>query len=244
MCLHRALETGVKWGLLALNPADSVDPPKDKRSEMRTMTIDDIHRFIDEARKTPYYVLFVTAIYTGMRGSELLALRWSDIDLLGMQISITRSIHQLYDRSFVIRQPKTAKGRRVIAIPPSAALALGEYREKRKAQKKLLLKETIKEKDLENKLYDDLVFSEVDSKPMLPDSVSHAWVKLANKLGLKGIHLHSARHSFAAVMLKQNIHPAIVQQMLGHASSKQLLILIAISCQGSNKRRLKHLMKD
>ena len=36
--------------------------------------------------------------------------------------------------------------------------------------------------------------------------------------GLKGIRLHDARHSHASLMLKQGIHPKIVQERLGHAS--------------------------
>ena len=52
----------------------------------------------------------------------------------------------------------------------------------------------------------------------MPDTVSHAWVKLARKTGLEGIRLHDARHSHASLMLKQGVHPKIVQERLGHAS--------------------------
>ncbi len=65
---------------------------------------------------------------------------------------------------------------------------------------------------------DDLVFSQVDGKPLLPNTVSHAWTKLASRTGLKGIRLHDARHTHASLMLKQGIHPKIVQERLGHAS--------------------------
>lgn len=65
---------------------------------------------------------------------------------------------------------------------------------------------------------DDLIFSEEPGKPLLPDTVSHAWVKLVRRVGLSGIRLHDARHSHASLMLKQGIHPKIVQERLGHAS--------------------------
>jgi len=52
----------------------------------------------------------------------------------------------------------------------------------------------------------------------MPNSVSHAWAKLARRTGLKGIRLHDARHTHASLMLKQGIHPKIVQERLGHAS--------------------------
>jgi integrase len=62
------------------------------------------------------------------------------------------------------------------------------------------------------------VFCHEDGTPLLPNSVSHAWTKLANRVGLKGIRLHDARHTHASLMLKQGVHPKIVQERLGHAS--------------------------
>ncbi len=43
-------------------------------------------------------------------------------------------------------------------------------------------------------------------------------MKLARRAGLKGIRLHDARHTHASLMLKQDIHPKIVQERLGHSS--------------------------
>ncbi len=65
---------------------------------------------------------------------------------------------------------------------------------------------------------DALVFAHYDGTPLLPNTVSHAWIKLVRRSGLKGIRLHDARHSHASLMLKQGIHPKIVQERLGHAS--------------------------
>ena len=64
----------------------------------------------------------------------------------------------------------------------------------------------------------DLVFSQPDGRPLLPDTISHAWGKLTQRVGIKNIRLHDARHSHASLMLKQGIHPKIVQEMLGHTS--------------------------
>ena len=65
---------------------------------------------------------------------------------------------------------------------------------------------------------DDLVFSETDGRPWLPDTVSHAWMKLAKRLGMEHISLHNARHTHASLMLKEGIHPKIVQERLGHST--------------------------
>jgi integrase len=58
----------------------------------------------------------------------------------------------------------------------------------------------------------------IDGSPLLPDSVSQAWNKAIRRAGLKVIRLHDARHSHASLMLKQGIHPKVVQERLGHAS--------------------------
>ena len=65
---------------------------------------------------------------------------------------------------------------------------------------------------------DDLVFSQDEGGPLLPDSVTRAWVRMMDKLGLKGVRLHDLRHSHASQLLKQGVHPKIVQERLGHSS--------------------------
>ena len=209
MVLHRALHIAVKWGLISRNPADAIDLPRCQRPEMHVMNEENIQTFLEAAKSTPYYALFYLALFTGMRRSELLALRWCDVDLILGQISVNRSLHHLRDKSLVFRTPKTAKGRRTIALPPSAMLVLKEHQEQEE-QTRLMLGTPLVE--------GDLVFSQPDGRPLLPDTVSHAWAKLAQRTGLKGIRLHDARHSHASLMLKQGIHPKIVQERLGHAS--------------------------
>ena len=64
---------------------------------------------------------------------------------------------------------------------------------------------------------DDLVFSNNDGKPLLPDT-SNTWTKLVKRTGFEGIRLHDARHTHASLLLKQSVHPKIVQERLGHAT--------------------------
>ena len=64
----------------------------------------------------------------------------------------------------------------------------------------------------------DLVFSSFEGKPLLPNSVTHAFIKLVRRSSLKPIRFHDIRHSHASLLLKQGIHPKVVQERLGHAS--------------------------
>jgi integrase len=207
--LHKALQTAVEWGLLSRNVADAVRPPRAERSEMRTWGEDDITHFLEAAKHTPYYALFYTALFTGMRRSELLALHWQDVDFILSQVYVSRSLHQLRDGSYVFRPTKTAKGRRTVALPPSAILVLNEHRGKQERDRAML---GISLKD------DDLVFSALNGKPIRPNTITRAWPMLAVRAGLKAIRLHDARHTHASLMLKQGIHPKIVQERLGHST--------------------------
>ncbi len=208
-CLHKALQTAMEWGLLARNPADAVTPPRAQGKEMQTWDEDDITTFLEAARETPYFALFHTAFFTGMRRSELLGLRWSDLDLLLCKAYVTRSLHVLKGGKVVIRQPKTAKGKRMIDLSPLAVSVLREHWEKQKLDRAML---GIPLTD------DDLVFSSIEGKPLLPNTVTHNWIKLVRRTGLKPIRLHDARHSHASLLLKQGIHPKVVQERLGHSS--------------------------
>jgi integrase len=207
--LHTALAHAVKHGLLGRNPCDNVTPPKFHQAEMKVLDEERIHQLLEAARSTEYYPLFYFMLFTGCRRSEALALRWRDVDLLMGQVSINRSLHQLRDGTFVFRQPKTARSRRLISLPPSASIVLREHHEKQ-----LALRSTL-EMPLTD---DDLVFGHYDGKPYLPDTITHYWIKLTRRLGLEGIRLHDARHTHATLMLKANVHPAVVQRRLGHAS--------------------------
>jgi integrase len=204
-----ALQTAVKWGLVSRNVADAVDPPRFRRIEMQTWDEEEVNQFLEGAKESPYYSLFYTALFTGMRRSEILALRWQDIDFIYSQIYVNRSLHQLKDGSFIFTQPKSAKSSRTIALTPSTILMLREYQEKQELEREML----------GTSLADgDLVFSNVEGKPLRPNTITRAWTTLAAKCGLKVIRLHDARHTHASLMLKQGIHPKVVQERLGHSS--------------------------
>jgi len=207
--LHKALQTAVEWGLLSKNVADAVKAPHVQHQEMRTWDTDDVSCFLESAKKTSYYTIFYLALFTGLRRSELLALRWQDVDFIFSQIYVNRSLHQLKDGSYIFTQPKSAKSRRTIAMSPSAILILKEYRDHQMLERAIL---GIPSKD------DDLVFSTPEGRPLRPNTITRAWIVLAARCGLKIIRSHDARHTHASIMLKQGIHPKIVQERLGHSS--------------------------
>ena len=83
---------------------------------------------------------------------------------------------------------------------------------------------------------DDLVFSTIEGEPLRPNTISRAWTTLASRAGVKVIRLHDARHTHASLMLKQGIHPKIVQERLGHASIQITLDTYSHVAQGLQEK--------
>ena len=86
VCLHTALQHAIKTGMLSRNPVDAVITPHVERHEIHTMSEADINHFLEASKATPYYSLFYTALFTGLRRSEILALRWKDVDLTTLKL--------------------------------------------------------------------------------------------------------------------------------------------------------------
>ncbi|MFC1911030.1 tyrosine-type recombinase/integrase [Chloroflexota bacterium] len=207
--IHKALQTALKWGLLNRNAASGTDAPRAGHNEMQIWDDFEIRRFLEVAKDSQYFALFHTALFSGMRRNELLGLRWSDIDFLFSQVSISRSIHHLRDGSFVFTQPKTAKSKRTIALSPASIQTLTDHKAKQTAIMRAVNK-TLTD--------NDLVFCHLDGRPLRPNTISRAWSMLAAKAGLNIIRLHDARHTHASILLKQGVNPKVVQERLGHAS--------------------------
>jgi len=207
--LYDALNHAVKWGVVTRNVAQAVEPPRAHQKDMHTLDSDGVARLLEASKDTPYYQIFHLAVYTGMRRSELLGLRWRDVDLDMATLSVVQAMHHLRDGRVVFEQPKSHKGRRQVALSPAAVLALREHRERQN------LEAIMAGRALTS---DDLVFSTADGSPLLPNSLTHAFVKTVRRAGLPAIRLHDLRHTHASLMLRQGVHPKIVSERLGHAT--------------------------
>jgi integrase len=68
--------------------------------------------------------LILTALFTGLRASELRGLRWSDVDLIKSELHV----HQRADRYNKIDAPKSESGERTVPLPPTVASVLREWK--------------------------------------------------------------------------------------------------------------------
>ena len=206
--LHRAFRQAVLLDLMSRNPADAVSPPRYHKAEMHILDESQVETVLSSTNPD-YYALFYLALFSGLRRGELLALRWSDADLLMAEMSVSRSVVSLEGGGYIFKDTKTAKSRRTVALSPSTCQVLREHLDKQMAIKKRL----------EIKFHnDDLIFSHDNKNPFNGNAVSMIWRNLVRRLGFKGVRFHDCRHTMATAMLSAGVHPKIVQERLGHSS--------------------------
>lgn len=207
--LSEALEWGIKQGLLARNICKQVTPPRPIPQDMQVLTEYEVEKLLEVARPTQYYHLIHLALYTGMRRSEVLGLRWKDADMVLAAVRVTQGLHRLANQETVFTEPKTPKSRRSVALSPAAVLDLRHHYQEQKGIRDAL---GVSITD------DDLVFANPDGSPLSPSTVSHAFADLCKKAGIEGIRLHDLRHTHATLLMKRGTKPKVVQERLGHSS--------------------------
>jgi len=210
-CLHKACKDAVRWGHISRNPLDAADPPRKKSDgsrEMRTWSKEQLRAFLDATADERLSPLWHTIAMTGMRRGEAIGLRWSDVDLEAGRLSVRRALIPS-GRDVIVSEPKTIKGRRVIAIDPGTVDVL-------KAQAARQLDEQ-KEWD-EAWVETGLVFTLENGEALDPESVSRYWRQAVKMSMLPPIRLHDLRHTHATLALQAGIHPKVVSERLGHAT--------------------------
>lgn len=108
-----------------------------------------------------------------------------------------------------IGAPKTARGRRTVALDPGTVLALREHRQRQLAER-LLMGAGFADHGL--------VFCRPDGGPLHPERFSRTFSRESAHAGLPAIRLHDLRHTWATLALSAGEHPKIVQERLGHAN--------------------------
>jgi len=207
--IAEALGHAQRMGLVSRNVAQATQAPRASRKVMPSLTPADVPRFLEAAKETPYFTLFYTLLYTGMRRGEALALRWRNVDLAMASLAVVETAYRLHGTT-VTKEPKTSHSRRQIALSPSLALLLHQHRAQQETQRALLRGQLTE---------DDFVFAHLPDGGVLdPSTVSHAFAKTIRRAGLPPIPLHSLRHTHATLMLQAGVHPKVVSERLGHSS--------------------------
>lgn len=206
--LHKVLVDAVRWGRLPSNPADKADPPKPRQAEMKVWDLDQIRAFLDEVEDDRLSAAWLLMATTGMRRGEVVGLRWEDVDLDLGRLAIVQT-HVLVNREVVVSEPKTAKGRRTVALDATTVAALRRHRT-HQLEERLALGELWQETGL--------VFTHEHGGAVNPRLFSSWFTQRARAAGLPPIRLHDLRHSYATAALAAGVPTKIVSERLGHVS--------------------------
>jgi len=206
--LNMALRWAVKMQIVGTNPAVDIELPPLERTEIHALTEEEARRFLAAARDSRYHVLFVTALATGMRRGELLALRWQDVDFRRLTLHVRHTL-QLAQGGFRLVPPKTASSVRALPLSPRLAALLRRHKEQQNRQR--LLAGPLWQNH-------DLVFANEVGNPVDPDNLIKRYFKpLLEKASLPNIRFHDLRHTYATLMLERGVHVKVVAARLGHS---------------------------
>jgi integrase len=207
--LHEALDRARRWELVVKNVVSAVETPKVNKPEMKVWTAEESREFLRIARGNRYYVAFALALETGMRQGEILALRWSDVNLESAELHVKQT-----DYLGHVNHPKTIQGRRTIPLTPFMMQVLRSHRVAQ-AKERLFLGQDY--------LDNDLVVAKQNGTSLRSRSLNNHWYKLLKKSDLPVIRFHDLRHTFASLMLAAGVSPKTLVKIIGHATIAFLL---------------------
>lgn len=206
--LRRSLNQALKWGMILRSPAAAVTAPRPARRDMQVLSADQVAHFVQAIKSDPHHAFYYLALATGARRGELIALRWSDVDLTKGTVIINRTAQHV-GQEIIWAEPKTARGRRLIPIPGQAVVVLRAHRVEQLAER-LKVGEYFKDQGL--------VFCRPSGDPLPPGHLTQHFARVLKNADLPHIRLHDLRHTHATMLLGAGVHPKIVSERLGHSS--------------------------
>jgi integrase len=207
--VHVLLKHAAQWGVVPRNIADMIDAPRVRAHEIEILTPAQVQTVLETLRDTSLYPIVATALGTGLRRGELLALRHQDIDLDAGTLRVEQALEETKRGGLVFKSPKTRHGRRTVTLPPSTVDTLRDHWKSQQEQRLAL--------GLGRAEPSSLVFADWDGSPRSPRGLTHQWRKAMEKAGLT-VTFHSLRHSHASALITAGLDVLTISRRLGHGS--------------------------
>ena len=198
-----ALEKAVQEGLLRSNPAVGCKLPPKRGREMQVLSPQELQRFLIQAQAEGYYELFLMDLCPGLRGGELMALQWDDLDFGTGVLTVNKQAYEVKGK-LQLSIPKTRASVRRLVLPPGVVEVLREYRSR--VDSRWLFPSPVKE-----------------DAPISPGVVRKRLQIILQRAGCKKIRFHDLRHTFATLALENGMDVKTLSAMLGHVSAATTL---------------------
>ncbi|WP_345801016.1 tyrosine-type recombinase/integrase [Microbacterium sp. AZCO] len=186
---------------------------RSQKPEIQVWSAAELRAFLEWSQVTyadDFYALWHVYAWTGMRRSEALALRWSDVDLSTGRIAVRRAADTTARDT--IKSTKTGQAR-PIDIDPETVDVLRRWKATRGSIALALARP------------DAYVFGDYEGRLRKPDDIGRRWdhrvAKARAALGvdeLPRLTLKGLRHTHATLLLELGVHPKVVQERLGHSN--------------------------
>lgn len=212
--IHKALKYAVKMDLIPFNPADKVERPKKQRYIADYYRQEELERLLEASKDHPYSLLIQMTAFYGLRRSEALGARWSRVDWENKTILLDTKIIEYKENGKVIvktvEEMKNKSSRRTLPLPDPVYEMLCEEREKQDLYRRMF-------KGSYNRKYDDYICVDQPGGLIRPNRVTQRFADLIRQYGLRKIRFHDLRHTFASILINQDVPLLNVSTFLGHS---------------------------
>jgi integrase len=193
VCLKQIFSYAERMELIQKNYSSMIKPLKEPMKRDLYLTDCEIKAFLRSAQSSEFFYVYLTAIYTGMRRSELEGLKWDRVDLTKETIEVSR----IKDR-YGLRDCTKNNKIRIVPIPAELLPHL---------------------KKLSCLTRSGFVFEDKNGKPLRLNHVYRDMKKLLRENNLNSeICFHDLRHTCASVFMMKNGNIYTLQKILGHSS--------------------------
>ena len=212
--LNSAMKRAIKLKLIKYNPVQAVESPQPEKKEAIAMSRKEFYKLIEVAKEEdPWMFTFIlVTLFTGMRRSEVLGLEWSEINFEKGIIEVKkRLVTKIGEGAVHEDKTKTNKSRRAIKISNQIVTLLKKHK-KVQLETRLQLRDEYNDKK-------NFVFAKPDGTKYYPGTINKRLNKLLEKANLSQEYgIHTLRHTFATINLKNGVPAKIIQEMLGHST--------------------------
>ena len=204
--LHTALESACRQGVLSANPSRRATPPPAVSAEVAYYTPARLGRLLREVQGLPLELPVKLACHLGLRRSEVLGLRWRDVDLQTGLLSVCR-VRTTVGCRVVEKPPKTPDSCRTLSIGALDGLLelLREVRDRRLREGGPCSP-------------DDYLVLDQRGRPWHPNMMSTALASFVSDRRLPPITFHGLRHTFASMANSARMPMYQISRAMGHSS--------------------------
>lgn len=212
--LHSAFKRAFKDGLIDSNPFDRIDRPKKNKFTGENYSEEELVTLLELTRSDSIYPAIMLGGGLGLRRSEALGVRWSRIDWDKKTVLLDTKIIEYKANGKTVIEPveemKNKSSRRTLPLPEPVLEMLSEEKEKQTLYRKMF-------KGSYNRKYDDFVCVNELGELIRPSYVTQHFSDLLKKYGLRHIRFHDLRHTFASILIGQDVPLINVSNFLGHS---------------------------